>query len=439
MRLAHHRGKIMWYKLKLWLTDPTKNLWLHPTFGALFAIVFSLIAALGNYVIPVDAVPNIEADTVSSLLDIIASSMLAVTTFSLSIMVSAFASASSSATPRAYQLMMADDNTRTAIASFISAFIYSIIAKIALSLQYYGIQGRFVLFVSTILVLIYLVITLIRWVQTLSQLGTLSNAIKKIERSATQTLANYRAQPSLGYAVTAPEQPVQLTVSAEQTGYLTHVDMASLQNLAESHDVYVYITIAVGKFLHPSLAMAQIHADQTLNDEAQQALLLAVKQCFVIAPNRSYAQDPRFGLLVMSEVGQRAMSASINDPATAMAVLNSLTRILVDTQADAEHQVTHYDRISAVTFDQNEFIKPVFAPIARDSVSNLEVNMRMMKCLAIIANNAPEVRVRESAALEAHILIRRCLKHFEFAEDRQQLLSVYQKQFPNAAVMTINE
>lgn len=297
----------MWYKLKLWLTDPTKNLWLHPTFGALFAIVFSLIAALGNYVIPVDAVPNIEADTVSSLLDIIASSMLAVTTFSLSIMVSAFASASSSATPRAYQLMMADDNTRTAIASFISAFIYSIIAKIALSLQYYGIQGRFVLFVSTILVLIYLVFTLIRWVQTLSQLGTLSNALKKIEQSAIQTLANYRAQPCLGYAANAPTSKVQFSIEAGQKSYLTHVDMDGLQNLAQQHEVLIHICIAVGKFLHPSLSIAHIHSDQVLDDAVKQVLHDGVKQCFVIGPSRSYAQDPRFGLLVMSEVGQRAM------------------------------------------------------------------------------------------------------------------------------------
>lgn len=76
--------------------------------------------------------------------------MLAVTTFSLSIMVAAFASASSSGTPRAYQLMMSDDNTRLAISSFISAFIYAVIAKIALGLGYYGPAGRFVLFISTI-------------------------------------------------------------------------------------------------------------------------------------------------------------------------------------------------------------------------------------------------------------------------------------------------
>ncbi|WEI10749.1 DUF2254 domain-containing protein [Acinetobacter soli] len=136
----------MWYRLKLLLSDPSKNLWVHPTLGAIFAILFSLLASVGNYLLPEHYVPHISAETLSSLLDIIASSMLAVTTFSLSIMVSALASTSNTATPRARLLIIEDDYTRIAIASFISAFIYSVIAKIALGLKYYGTEGRFLLF-----------------------------------------------------------------------------------------------------------------------------------------------------------------------------------------------------------------------------------------------------------------------------------------------------
>ena len=109
----------MWFKLKLWWNNPAENLWFTPTLGALFAILFSLFATASRYFIPNTAVPNISIDTLSNLLDIISSSMLAVTTFSLSIMVAAFASASTSGTPRAYKLMMSDDNTRLAITSFI--------------------------------------------------------------------------------------------------------------------------------------------------------------------------------------------------------------------------------------------------------------------------------------------------------------------------------
>ncbi len=67
--------------------------------------------------------------------------MLAVTTFSLSIMVGAFANAASSTTPRATTVVMSDDVTHAAIASFLSAFVYAVIAKTALGLGYYGNAG----------------------------------------------------------------------------------------------------------------------------------------------------------------------------------------------------------------------------------------------------------------------------------------------------------
>lgn len=111
----------MWYRIKAWLTDPDHNLWIMPTIGVIFALVFSLAAAIGNRYLAEDAVPSIAAETLSSLLDIIASSMLTVTTFSLSIMVTALGSTSDNATPRARVFVVADDSTRLTIASFVSA------------------------------------------------------------------------------------------------------------------------------------------------------------------------------------------------------------------------------------------------------------------------------------------------------------------------------
>lgn len=91
--------------------------------------------------------------------------MLAVATFSLGVLVTALGSASTSATPRATELVIADTTTRRAISSFIAAFIYSVVAQTALGLEYYGPAGRLVLLLATIAVLAYVVITLIAWVE----------------------------------------------------------------------------------------------------------------------------------------------------------------------------------------------------------------------------------------------------------------------------------
>ena len=53
-------------------------------------------------------------------------------------------------------------------------------------------------FLSTIIVLLYLIYTLIRWVQTISGLGSLNDALSKIENKSRTSLSIYRAQPDLG-------------------------------------------------------------------------------------------------------------------------------------------------------------------------------------------------------------------------------------------------
>ncbi len=187
----------MLYQWLLVLKKPSNKLWVSAASWALLTVIFVLSLRLGARTLEVASLPDIKQETLESLLNVIASSMLAVTTFSLSIMVAAFASASNGATPRATDLVMGDSTTRTAITSFICAFIYAIIAKTALGMAFYAQNGRFILFISTVAVLLYLIITLIRWVYTLSQLGRLGNTLEKIEQVTSNALQQYRHCPQM--------------------------------------------------------------------------------------------------------------------------------------------------------------------------------------------------------------------------------------------------
>jgi uncharacterized membrane protein len=171
------------FKLHLIWRRLDGNLWFRPTLWSLAAVVAALMAALANYLPLPAGMPNIGQSALEGLLTIIASSMLTVSTFSLSILVSAFASASSSATPRATRLVMADDSAQQAISAFIASFIFAMVALTALGLDYYGDTGRFVLLVFTIYVLGYLILALLRWIGTLSRLGRMSHTIETVENA----------------------------------------------------------------------------------------------------------------------------------------------------------------------------------------------------------------------------------------------------------------
>ena len=126
----------MIFRWWLALRSRRNRIWLGAAGSALLAVALALLAKVANRFVADGAVPAVPRETLDDLLTVIASSMLAVATFSLGVMVSAFASTASTATPRATELVMGDPGTRRAIASFVAAFIYAIVAKIALGMGY---------------------------------------------------------------------------------------------------------------------------------------------------------------------------------------------------------------------------------------------------------------------------------------------------------------
>jgi uncharacterized membrane protein len=124
----------------------TGRLWFWSAIYGLAAVVTALIAAWLAPLIPDRISAEVGADSVEDLLKIIASSMLAVATFSLSTMVAAFAATTSTATPRAAQLLIEDRTAQNAIATFVGAFLFSLVGIIALRTGLYGSSGRIILF-----------------------------------------------------------------------------------------------------------------------------------------------------------------------------------------------------------------------------------------------------------------------------------------------------
>ncbi|MDP9499708.1 DUF2254 domain-containing protein [Bisgaard Taxon 45] len=405
----------MLYQWLLLLKKPSNKLWVTATSWALFTVIFVLSLRLGARTLEVASLPDIKQETLESLLNVIASSMLAVTTFSLSVMVSAFASASSGATPRATDLVMGDSTTRTAITSFICAFIYAIIAKTALGMAFYAQNGRFILFISTVAVLLYLIITLIRWVYTLSQLGRLGNTLEKIEQVTGNALQHYRHSPQMNAVSMRQPSAVAKKVVAKKSGYLTHIDMQGLQKKAQALEGYIHIYVRPGVLISPDTVICALETEQDVEEET-------LRQCFVLAKERTYEQDPNWGFIVLSEAAQRALSPAVNDPGTAINIMTMMMTLFVRApESKAEEQTVEYDRLSIVELDCAEWIRDAFAPISRDGAGILEVNLVMQKVLASIWRNVPEKAVSQAALLMAEQALARAEQALTLKADIEQL------------------
>ena len=79
----------MFSKWQWLLVQFSRALWVRATAFAILAVATSLLAIIGQRWLPPDIPVSIGAEAVDTILNVLASSMLAVTTFSLSVMVRA--------------------------------------------------------------------------------------------------------------------------------------------------------------------------------------------------------------------------------------------------------------------------------------------------------------------------------------------------------------
>jgi uncharacterized membrane protein len=148
-------------RLSFLLNRIGERLWVKPLIMCVVSIVVVFGAKMADRSGLGDRVPEITVDLLEKLLTIMSSSMLVIATFAVSSMVASYASASSTATPRSFSLVLADDVSQNALSTFIGAFIFSIVALVVLKSGYFASPGRFALFLLTLTVLASVILTFV--------------------------------------------------------------------------------------------------------------------------------------------------------------------------------------------------------------------------------------------------------------------------------------
>ncbi len=417
----------MFSKWQWLLTQLGRKLWLRSALFALLAVFTALIAIPVELFIK-DPFPfSIGAESVGQILNILASSMLAVTTFSLSVMVSAYTAASSSATPRATKLVRQDSTTQNVLATFIGSFLFSLVGIIALSTDLYGDNGRLILFAVTIGVVVIIVVTMLRWIEHLSMLGRLGETTNRVEEAASRAIQQRIDYPCLGARrLDWDKLPnyFDRQIYPAQTGYIQHIDISRLNHYGEQYDSEISVLTEPGQFIHPAEAIASFEGE--LTEEIENA----VRSAFTVGNERSFDQDPRFGLSVLAEIASRALSPAVNDPGTAIDVISRTVRLLspwrehVRIEDDDEKIVYPHVRVSEIQLEG--LFEDVFLPIARDGAGMIEIQLRLQRTLLALKRLCPDC-FAEQVELHSRLAYERAEIALQLDAEKTRLKQVVDK------------
>lgn len=399
----------------------SRKLWVRAVLLGLVGLFAALASVFAEAWLPWEFPVEISVTAVESLLSIIASSMLAVTTFSLSTMLGAFGAATNNVTPRATPLLLEDRLAQNVLSSFVGSFIFSIVSLVVLKTGAYGDRGRFILFVVTIAVIVLIVVMLMRWINHLLLLGRLGETTGRVEAAAAEALRARLAQPWLGgIALSAAEEQAPagaVVLTAGEVGYLQHIDLPGLAALAEGLKTEIRIPYNPGKFLYADSVLAWHDGPEERKEELRAA--------FTIGIARSFDQDPRFGLMVMAEIGSRALSPATNDAGTAIDVLGRLARLMTiwgEATARLEEAAPEpvYPRLRIAPLRDDDLFEDAFMMMARDGAGLVEIQLRLRKTLEALGRiGSPGFR--RAAARQGELAAARAAEALKMPHDLERL------------------
>lgn len=424
----------------------SRELWVRVVLMGMLSLAALGLTQLVEVFVPREMASQMPGASADRLLDLIANAMLAVTIFSMTVMVSVYQSSSSQWTPRVHQLIMQDQTTQKTLAAFVGAYVYALVAIILRELGVFVDAHALVLFWLTVLVLAFVVWSLVRWALHLQTFGSLLDTTRQVEAITTRRFRERLHTPCLGAnPLVDPVPDKAVCIRAAESGYIRQLYPEGLQAAAERFGVTLYLAQPVGQFVFLNaplawvLGEAEAEADAEAGAEAgagakdDEDFEDLVREHIKLGDLRSYDQDPRFGLRVMGEIASKALSPGVNDPGTAIDVITRVGRILSsyrdETAGGGEEKggsegkggVT-LDRLWVPPLDPADLLDDGFGTAMRDGADKLTVQEQLQRTLAGLMQH-PDPGLCRAARAVAVEALRRGLAALATEEDRARLIA----------------
>ncbi len=266
------------------------------------------------------------AESARSLLSTIASAMISVTGLVFSITMVVMQLASSQFTPRLLGSFLSSRITQVTLGVFTSSFVFALIVLRDVR----GGDDPFVPQLSVTVAFLLVLASVALFFAFIHHITVSIQVSKVIDRVADQTVRALQqgddewgdtSTPSPSWSQ-APGPSVTVSAGSGH-GVVQRVRYIDLVETARRAGVVVELTTRVGEVRHRGQSLAVVHgafADDDVIDK--------VRSSFGLGKERSMPQDPEFGVRQLVDIAERALSPGINDPTTAVQVLDELHRIL---------------------------------------------------------------------------------------------------------------
>lgn len=258
------------------------------------------------------------------------SSVITMTSLVFSITMVVLTLAASQYGPRLIRSFMSSPMTQSVLGTFTMTILFCLIELAYIGRRAGEAQVAFPSVTGAVVLTAASIVVLVLFIHFLGRSIVSETIIERVGRELDATLDEL--QPDGAGSSDDPEAALTVDfldeaerLEAPGSGYVQAIEFSRLVRLAAESDVTIGFLFRPGDYIAEHSHGIGVAPGGRLSEAARAEIASAI----ILGAHRTPVQDPEFSIRHLVEIGVRALSASVNDPYTALAVLNRLAASLV--------------------------------------------------------------------------------------------------------------
>jgi uncharacterized membrane protein len=297
------------------------SIWVIPFLGGVLGAVLGLLEPRLDEAVSVPASWQYSASTASTVLAAIIGAMAALTGFVVTVTVLVVQMSIDTFSARYMRIWYRDRVLKFLLAILIGTltFSFALLRRVGTDfVPTIGVTVAGLCVLAGLLFFMYFLDRVLHRLRPVAVTALVARLGREAFEAGTRELEAFPDEPEQ-----ADLQPAG-TVRSEQAGAIQAVTERGLLAWAKKHDRVLFVPHAIGDFVPAGSPLVEVlTADgRASGDEHELAGM------FALGDERTIEQDPAFALRIMVDIANKALSAAINDPTTAVQAIGHIAEFL---------------------------------------------------------------------------------------------------------------
>lgn len=301
------------------------SLWLVPALGVVVGAILAIISVWVDVAVGIEGPWTYAPSTATSLLSAIIGAMAALTGFVVTVVVLAVQMATGTFSARYMRLWYRDAMLKVLLTLLVGTLSFSF-----MTMRFVGTASSPDLSVSlaalgVTLSLLLFVVYLDRFLHRLRPVAVAAYVAKE-GRSAFEHWMRITRGPEALVHPRGPDVPLappSLVIRAPAAGVIQSVDVRGLAAFARHQHCLIVFQHPIGDFVPRDAELCSVYGDHVPPLAAERLGTMVA-----LGVERTIEQDPMFAMRIMVDIADKALSPAVNDPTTAVQVLDHLAETL---------------------------------------------------------------------------------------------------------------